>query len=110
MEEHARLNFSDFLSTLLETFFYVINEKFYPTLFLIYLVNKQAGRHFLPTLLVYSGLLVYWALQSKYRLRSSVFRNHAQVSPSTDLLASFCLLTNVVWGIGDVCPAILERR
>ena len=31
---------------------------------LIYLVNKQAGWHFFPTLLVYFGLLIYWALQS----------------------------------------------
>jgi hypothetical protein len=39
IEEHARLNFSDFLSTLL-AIFHVINEKFHPTCSLIYLVNK----------------------------------------------------------------------
>ena len=58
IEEHARLNFSDFHSTLL-AIFHVVNEKFHPARLLIYLVNKQAGWHFFPTLLVYSGLLVY---------------------------------------------------
>ena len=58
IEEHARLDFSDFRSTLLANF-YVINEKFHSARLLIYLVNKQAGCHFLPSLLVYSGLLFY---------------------------------------------------
>ena len=58
IEEHARLDFSDFLSTLL-AIFHVINEKFHPARLLIYLVNKQAGCHFFPSLLVYSGLLFY---------------------------------------------------
>ena len=58
IEKHARLDFSDFLSTLL-AIFHVINEKFHPARLLIYLVNKQAGWHFFPTLLVYSGLLFY---------------------------------------------------
>ena len=58
IEEHARLNFSDFLSTLL-AIFHVVNEKFHPAHLLIYLVNKQAGWHFFPILLVYSGLLFY---------------------------------------------------
>ena len=39
IEEHARLDFSDFLSTLL-AIFHVINEKFHPARLLIYLVNK----------------------------------------------------------------------
>jgi hypothetical protein len=42
IEEHARLDFSDFLSTLL-AIFYVINEEFHPARLLIYLVKKQAG-------------------------------------------------------------------
>ena len=58
IEEHACLNFSDFHSALL-AIFHVINKKFHPARLLIYLVNKQAGWHFFPTLLVYSGLLVY---------------------------------------------------
>ena len=58
IEEHACLDFSDFLSTLL-AIFYVVNEKFPPACLLIYLVNKQAGWHFFPSLLVYSGLLFY---------------------------------------------------
>ena len=58
IEEHACLDFSNFLSTLL-AIFYVINEKFHPARLLIYLVNKQAGWHFFPSLLVYSGLLFY---------------------------------------------------
>ena len=58
IEEHARLDFSDFLSTLL-AIFHVINKKFHPARLLIYLVNKQAGWHFFPSLLVYSGLLFY---------------------------------------------------
>ena len=58
IEEHARLAFLDFLSLLL-AIFHVINEKFPPARLLIYLVNKQAGWHFFPSLLVYSGLLVY---------------------------------------------------
>jgi hypothetical protein len=41
-EEHVRLNFSDFLSTLL-AIFHVLNQKFHPARLLIYLVNKQAG-------------------------------------------------------------------
>ena len=56
IEEHARIDFSDFLSTLL-TIFHVINEKFHPARLLIHLMNKQAVWHFFPTLLVYSGLL-----------------------------------------------------
>ena len=56
IEEHARLNFSDFLSTLLA---YVKNEKFHPAHLLIYLVKKQVRWNFFPTLLVYSGLLFY---------------------------------------------------
>ena len=39
-------------------------QKIPPYSYFIYLVNKQAGWHFFPTLLVYSGLLIYWALQS----------------------------------------------
>ena len=39
IEEHARIDFSDFLSTLL-TIFHVISEKFHPARLLIYLVNK----------------------------------------------------------------------
>ena len=58
IEEHARLNFSDFLSTLIAIFL-VINEKFHSARLLIYLVKKPAGWHFLPSLLVYSGLLFY---------------------------------------------------
>ena len=42
IEEHAHLDFSDFLSTLF-AIFDVINEKFHPALLLIYLVKKQAG-------------------------------------------------------------------
>ena len=42
IEEHARLDFSDFLSTLF-AIFHVINEKFHPARLLIYLVKKQAG-------------------------------------------------------------------
>ena len=64
MEEHARLDFSDFLFTLL-AICHIIKEKFHPTHLLIYLVNKQAVWYFIPTLLVYSGLLVYLVLQSK---------------------------------------------
>ena len=48
IEEHARLDFSDFLSTLLPIF-HVINKKFHPARLLIYLVDTQ--------LLIYSGLL-----------------------------------------------------
>jgi hypothetical protein len=58
IEEHARLDFSDFLSALL-AIFHVINEKFPPASLSIYLVNKQAGWHFFPSLLAYSGLLFY---------------------------------------------------
>jgi hypothetical protein len=64
MEEHARLDFSDFLFTLL-AICHIIKEKFHPAHLLIYLVNKQAVWYFIPTLLVYSGLLVYLVLQSK---------------------------------------------
>ena len=39
IEEHACLDFSNFLSTLL-AIFHVISEKFYPARLLIYLVNK----------------------------------------------------------------------
>ena len=39
IEKHARLEFSDFLSTLL-AIFHVINKKFHPDRLLIYLVNK----------------------------------------------------------------------
>mgnify|MGYP001359363001 CR=1 FL=1 len=39
IEEHTRLDFSDFLSTLL-AIFYAINKKFHPARLLIYLVNK----------------------------------------------------------------------
>ena len=50
MEEHARLDFSDFLFTLL-AICHIIKEKFHPAHLLIYLVNKQAGWHFFPRLL-----------------------------------------------------------
>ena len=40
IEEHAHLNFADFLSTLL-AIFYVINEKFHPAHLLIYLKSLQ---------------------------------------------------------------------
>ena len=42
IEEHACLDFSGFLSTLL-AIFHVINRKFHPARLLIYLVNEQAG-------------------------------------------------------------------
>ena len=58
IEEHACLNFSDFHSTLL-SIFHAVNEKFHPASLFIYLVNKQAGWHLFPALLVYSGLLFY---------------------------------------------------
>ena len=64
IEEHACLNFSDFHSTLL-AIFHVVNKKFHPASLLIYLENKQAGWHFFPTLLIYSGLLsIILGLQS----------------------------------------------
>ena len=43
IEEHARLDFSDFLSTLLLAIFHVINKKFHPARLWTYLVKKQAG-------------------------------------------------------------------
>ena len=58
IEEHARLNFSDFLSTLL-AIFHVINETFPPACLLIYLVISKQGGTFFPSLLLYSGLLFY---------------------------------------------------
>ena len=58
IEEHARLDFSDFLSTLL-AIFHVINEKFPPARLLIYLVISKQGGTLFPSLLVYSGLLFY---------------------------------------------------
>ena len=58
IEEHARLDFSDFLSTLL-AIFHVINEKFPPARLSIYLVISKQGGTFFPSLLVYSGLLFY---------------------------------------------------
>ena len=42
INEHARLDFSDFLSTLF-AIFHVINKKFHPARLLIYLVKKEAG-------------------------------------------------------------------
>ena len=42
IEEHARLDFSNFISTLL-AIFHVINKKFHPARLLIYSINKQAG-------------------------------------------------------------------
>ena len=45
IEEHARLDFSNFLSTLL-AIFHVINEKFQPSRLSIYLINKQTGWNF----------------------------------------------------------------
>ena len=56
IEEHARLDFSDFLSNLL-AIFHVINKKFHPARLSTYLVKKQAEWNFFLTLLVYSGLL-----------------------------------------------------
>ena len=62
---HARLDFSDFLSTLFAIFpparllIYLVKKKFHPARLSIYLVIKQAGWHFFPSLLVYSGLLLY---------------------------------------------------
>ena len=41
IEEHARLDFSDFLSTLL-AIFHVINKKFHPARLLTYLVKKRS--------------------------------------------------------------------
>ena len=58
IEDDARLDCSNFPSTLL-AIFHVIKDKFPPAGLLIYLVNKQAGWHFFPSLLVYSGLLFY---------------------------------------------------
>ena len=58
IEEHARLDFSDFLSTLL-AIFHAINEKFPPAPLLIYLVISKQGGTFFSSLLVYSGLLFY---------------------------------------------------
>ena len=57
IEEHACLDFSDLLSTLL-TIFHGINKKFHPARLLTYLLKKKAGWNFFLTLLVYSGQLV----------------------------------------------------
>ena len=54
INEHARLAFLEFFSTIL-SFFHVINKQFHLTRLLIYLVNKQAGWHFFPP---YSFILV----------------------------------------------------
>ena len=51
------LRFFRFFSTLL-AIFHLINKKFHHARLLTYLVKKQAGWNFFPTLLVYSGLLV----------------------------------------------------
>ena len=58
IEEHACLDFSDFLSTLFKNF-HVINKKIHPAHLLTYLVKKQEGWDFFPALLVYSSLLFY---------------------------------------------------
>ena len=50
IEEHARLDFFDFLSTLF-AIFHVINLEFHPARLLIYLVKKQAGWFFFQTCL-----------------------------------------------------------
>jgi hypothetical protein len=74
IEEHARLDFSDFLSTLL-AIFKVVNKKFHPARLLIYLVKKaDRMEFFFPILLFYFGLLVYLGLQS------IPANNHAKVS------------------------------
>ena len=57
IEEHARLDFSDFLSTLL-AIFHVINVKFPPARLLIYLVNKQAGWHFFQACSLFRSALL----------------------------------------------------
>ena len=58
IEEHARLDFSDFLSTLFAIF--SCNKQKIPPCSFIDLLSEKAGRRILfPTLLVYSGLLVY---------------------------------------------------
>ena len=54
INQHACLAFLEFFSTIL-SFFHVINGKFHLTRSLIYLVNKQAGRHFFTP---YSFILV----------------------------------------------------
>ena len=41
--QHARLDFSDFLFTLL-AIFHVMNEKFHPARLLVYILSKKAGR------------------------------------------------------------------
>ena len=51
IEEHARLDISDFLSTLL-AIFHVINKKLQPARLLTYLVKSRQGVIF-PTLLFY---------------------------------------------------------
>ena len=63
-EQHACLDFSDFLSTLLASF-HVINKKFHPARLLNNLLSKKAGRvEFFPN----PARLFRSALQSKYLL------------------------------------------
>ena len=57
IEEHAPLDFSDFLFTLL-AIFHVINKKFHPARLLIYLVNKQAVWHSNPACLFRTARLL----------------------------------------------------
>ena len=49
IEEHVRLDFSDFFFHPAHNF-YVANKKFHPAGLFIYLVNKQAGQHFFSNL------------------------------------------------------------
>ena len=80
INEHARLAFLEFFSTIL-SFFHVINEKFHLTRLLIYLVNKQAGRHFFTP---YSFILVCSFIRD--------FRVFINVTTSTGLTS--CELRN----------------
>ena len=68
IEENARLDFSDFLSTLLVSF-HLISRKFHSTHLLIYLVNKQAGWHFFsnPAHLFRSAYLLGTSAYSRVR-------------------------------------------
>ena len=70
IEEHSRLDFSDFLSTLL-TIFHVINEKFHPARVFIYLVNKPAGGIFSNPARLFWAARILWTSSQINRLKSN---------------------------------------
>ena len=79
IEEHARLDFSDFLSTLL-VIFHLLHEKFHPARLLIYLVKNRQGEFFSKPACLFRSARLFGTSEFIEYLKKHIFKSNTYSS------------------------------